>query len=102
MEPLTLIPVSGAAGIAIAIVTMLAMLAILGGIGILIRKVNKRSWAYYFLLFVMFAGVMLLFDQVIGMHDLRISVIASLVSGALFTLFFFLSDKKTDNKNKQK
>ena len=98
MEPLTLIPVSGAAGIAIAIVTMLA---ILSGIGILIRKVNKRSWAYYFLLFVLFAGVMLLFDQVIGMHDLRISVIASLGSGALFTLFFFLLDRKTDNKNKQ-
>ena len=98
MESLTLIHVSGAAGIAIAIVTMLA---IISGIGILIRKVNKRSWAYYFLLFVMFAGVMLLFDQVISMHDLRLSVIVSLGSGALFTLFFFLSDRKKDNKNKQ-
>lgn len=98
MESLTLIHVSGAAGIAIAIVTMLA---IISGIGILIRKINKRSWAYYFLQFVMFAGVMLLFDQVIGMHDLRISVITSQVSGALFTLFYFLSDRKKDNKNKQ-
>ena len=98
MQTLTLFPISGAAGIAIAIVTMLA---IASGIGILIRKVDKRSWAYYFLMFVMFAGVMLLFDQVLGMHDLRISVITSLVSGALFTLFFFLSDRKKDNKNKQ-
>ncbi|MBQ6237239.1 MAG: hypothetical protein IJK07_03380 [Bacteroidales bacterium] len=95
MEPLTLIPVSGAAGIAIAIVTMLA---ILSGIGILIRKVKQRSWAYYFLLFVMFAGVMLLFDQVLGMHDLRISVITSLSSSVLFTLFYFLLDRKKDKE----
>ena len=99
MELLTLIPVSGAAGIVIAIVTMLA---ILSGIGILIRKVNKRGLAYYILLFVMFAGVMLLFDQVLGMQDLRISVISSLGSSVIFTLCFIFSDRKTNNKDEHK
>lgn len=96
MDLINIIPISGAAGVFIAIV---AMLALLSGIGILIRKVNKRSWAYYILLFVMFTGVMLLFDQMIGMNDLSISVIASLISGALITFFFFLSDKKGTNEN---
>ena len=96
MDLINIIPISGAAGVFIAIV---AMLALLSGIGILIRKVNKRSWAYYILLFVMFTGVMLLFDQMIGMNDLSISLITSLISGALMTFFFFLSDKKGTNEN---
>lgn len=73
MDLINIIPISGAVGVFIAIV---AMLAFLSGIGILIRKVNKRSWAYYSIQFVMFTGVMLLFDQMIGMNDLSISVIA--------------------------
>jgi len=40
MDLINIIPVSGAAGVFIAIV---AMLALLSGIGILIRKVNKGA-----------------------------------------------------------
>lgn len=90
MQTLTLLTINGAALIVLDIVTMLA---IFSGIGILIAKVKKRNWAYYFLQFVMFAGVMLLFDRIVGM-ELPRSVISSLGSAAIFTFCFFLSDRK--------
>lgn len=89
MQILTLLTIDRAALIALDIVTMLA---IVSGLGILTIKVKKRNWAYYFMQFVMIAGLMLLFDPIIGL-ELRLSVISSLGSAAVFTLCFIVSDK---------
>ena len=94
MQTLTLLTINGAALIVLDIVTMLA---IFSGIGVLTAKAKKRNWAYYFLQFVMFAGLMLLFDRIIG-TELRLSVITSLGSAAIYTLCIFLSDRKHKNK----
>lgn len=94
MQTLTLLTINGTALIVLDIVTMLA---IISGIGILTVKAKKRNWAFYFMQFVMFAGVMLLFDQIIG-TELRLSVISSLGSAAIYTLCIFLSDRKHKNK----
>ena len=94
MQTLTLLTINGAALIVLDIVTMLA---IFSGIGILTVKAKKRNWAFYFLQFVMFAGLMLLFDRIIG-TELRLSVITSLGSAAIYTLCIFLSDRKHKNK----
>lgn len=91
MQTLTLLTINGAALIMLDIVTMLA---IFSGMGILTVKAKKRNWAYFFLQFVMFTGLMLLFDRIIGM-ELRLSVISSLGSAAIFTLCYFFSDRKT-------
>lgn len=94
MQILTLLTINGAALIVLDIVTMLA---IISGIGILTVKAKKRNWSFYFMQFVMFAGVMLLFDRIIEI-ELRLSVISSLGSAAIFTLCYFLSDRKHKNK----
>ena len=85
-------------GTGLTIIAIIFTLAIISGIAILMRKAKTKRWAYYFLIFVMFNGVMLLFDQILGREDLRISVISSLGSAALFTLFFFISDRKKDKE----
>ena len=83
----------------LTVVAIIIVLAVIGGIALLFYKAKQKKWAKYPLLFFWFSGLMLAFDWLIELNDLRLSLLLSLGSGAIITLCFFLSDRR--NKNKQ-
>ena len=83
-------------GTGLTIVAIFIVLAVIGGIALLIRisrRKHKRSFAYYLILFAVFTMLFFLSALLIDKHMLLYSVINGLIHGVVFTVLWWLFDQ---------
>lgn len=99
MKSLTIFLTSG---MGLTIGAIIIALAIIGSIALVLHKATRqKKWVKFTVMFLWFTCLMMAFDEIVGYRDRGLSLLVSLGSGAIFTLCFFLSDRKRDKQNNQ-
>ena len=93
MKPLTSFLCSGTG---LTIVAIIIVLAVIGGIVLLlgiVRRKHKKSLAFYLILFAVFTMLFFLSALLIDKHVLLYSVIDGLIHGVVVTVLWWLFDQ---------
>ena len=80
----------------LTIVAIIIVLAVIGGIALLLRIVrrkHKKSFAFYLILFAVFTMLFFLSALLIDKHVLLYSVIDGLIHGVVVTVLWWLFDQ---------
>ena len=83
-------------GTGLTIVSIIIVLAVIGGIALLIRiarRKHKKSFAFYLILFAVFTMLFFLSALLIDKHVLLYSVISGLIHGVVVTLIWWFFDQ---------
>ena len=64
------------------------------------ENTKKRKWTFYLLLFAIYAVVNFVVSLFVDKHDLRYSIIDSLVGGVIFVGLWWLIERPRKNDKK--